>query len=85
LQPGSADGIGSRLAGRSGSAFRLADPESGYFTMPNWHFVDVIAPEDLVTEAKAWIAQGVRLIGGCCGLGPEHVRALVAARKELAP
>ena len=60
-------------------------PESGYFTMPNWHFVDVIAPEDLVSEAKAWIAQGVRLIGGCCGLGPEHVRALVDARQELAP
>jgi S-methylmethionine-dependent homocysteine/selenocysteine methylase len=58
-------------------------PESGYFTMPNWHFVDVIAPEDLVAEAKKWVAQGVRLIGGCCGLGPEHIRALVAARGEF--
>jgi len=60
-------------------------PESGYFTMPNWHFVDVISPEDLVAEAKGWVKQGARLIGGCCGLGPEHIRALVAARKELAP
>jgi homocysteine S-methyltransferase len=59
-------------------------PESGYFTMPNWHFVDIISPEDLVAEAKKWVAQGVRLIGGCCGLGPEHIRALVAARAELA-
>ena len=27
-------------------------PESGFFTMPNWTFVDVISPEDLVAEAK---------------------------------
>ena len=25
-------------------------PESGFFTMPNWNFVDVISPEDLVGE-----------------------------------
>jgi S-methylmethionine-dependent homocysteine/selenocysteine methylase len=60
-------------------------PESGYFTMPNWHFVDIISPGDLVAEAKKWVAQGVRLIGGCCGLGPEHTRALSAARAELMP
>ena len=59
-------------------------PESGYFTMPNWQFVDVMSPEDLVAEAKKWVVQGVRLIGGCCGLGPEHIRALNAARAELA-
>ena len=59
-------------------------PESGYFIMPNWQFVDVISPEDFVAEAKKWVASGVRLIGGCCGLGPEHIRALAAARTELA-
>ena len=57
-------------------------PESGYFTMPNWHFVDIIAPDDLVSEARRWRASGVQLIGGCCGIGPEHIKALSAA---LAP
>jgi S-methylmethionine-dependent homocysteine/selenocysteine methylase len=51
-------------------------PESGYFTKPNWNFVDVISPEDLVREAADWVQSGVRLLGGCCGTGPEHVRAL---------
>ena len=53
-----------------------AYPESGYFVMPNWQFVEIIAPEDLVTQARAWIDQGVQIIGGCCGLGPDHIRAL---------
>jgi len=51
-------------------------PESGYFTMPNWKFVDVIEPDDLAELAQAWIDDGVRMVGGCCGLGPEHIAAL---------
>lgn len=51
-------------------------PESGYFTMPNWQFVDVIEPNELGKSAQAWIDNGVRMVGGCCGLGPEHIAAL---------
>ncbi len=51
-------------------------PESGMFTMPNWQFVDVIEPDALVTEARKWVDAGVRLVGGCCGLGPDHITAL---------
>lgn len=58
-------------------------PESGYFTQPNWNFVDVIAPADLVTEALGWVAAGVRLLGGCCGTNPEHIKALHAAMPAL--
>ena len=58
-------------------------PESGYFTKPSWNFVDVITPQDLVNEAKGWVAAGARLLGGCCGTGPEHIEALAAAQEEL--
>lgn len=58
-------------------------PESGYFTQPNWNFVDVIAPADLVAEALGWVAAGVRLLGGCCGTNPDHIRAMRAALPEL--
>lgn len=58
-------------------------PESGYFTKPNWNFVDVISPADLVTEALGWVAAGVRLLGGCCGTSPEHIKALRGAMPEL--
>jgi methionine synthase I (cobalamin-dependent) len=53
-----------------------AYPESGYFTMPNWQFVDVIAPDDFVAHALDWLRQGVQVLGGCCGIGPEHIRRL---------
>ncbi len=58
-------------------------PESGYFTKPNWNFVDVIPPTDLVTEALGWVAAGVRLLGGCCGTSPDHIAAFQAAMPEL--
>ena len=51
-------------------------PESGYFTMPNWQFVDVIEPDDLAGLAQNWIDDGARMVGGCCGLGPAHIAAL---------
>ena len=51
-------------------------PESGYFAMPNWRFVDVIEPDELAKTARTWIDNGVRMVGGCCGLGPEHIAAL---------
>ncbi len=58
-------------------------PESGYFTKPNWNFVDVISPSDLVAEARGWVEAGVRLLGGCCGTSPDHIKALHAAIPEL--
>lgn len=51
-------------------------PESGYFTMPDWQFVDIIEAEELAQLAKGWVTQGVRMVGGCCGLGPAHIAAL---------
>lgn len=52
-------------------------PESGFFTMPHWNFVDIISPDDLVAAARSWVDDhGVRLLGGCCGLSPDHIAAL---------
>ncbi len=56
-------------------------PESGYFTMPNWQFVDIIEPAQLVEMARLWVDDGVRMVGGCCGLGPVHIAALWQAFK----
>jgi methionine synthase I (cobalamin-dependent) len=53
-------------------------PDSGYFIMPNWQFVDLIEPPDLAEAAKRWVGEGVRMVGGCCGLGPEHIAAMRA-------
>lgn len=62
----------------------MAYPDSGYFEMPNWNFVDIIEPAALATEASIWIEQGAQVVGGCCGLGVEHIAALRAMLDERA-
>ena len=55
----------------------LAYPDSGYFTMPDWQFVDIIAPQELAEFAASWVENNrVQIVGGCCGLGVEHIRRL---------
>jgi homocysteine S-methyltransferase len=56
-------------------------PESGYFKMPDWQFVDIIPPEELVAKSRQWKTAGVTLFGGCCGIGPDHISSLA---KDLA-
>jgi homocysteine S-methyltransferase len=51
--------------------------ESGDWTPPKWVFTD-LSPEEYLAEALGWVALGAQLIGGCCGTGPTHVRALAA-------
>jgi S-methylmethionine-dependent homocysteine/selenocysteine methylase len=62
-----------------------AYPHSGEFVMPNWQFVDMISPEDFAAEAHGWLETGTRLIGGCCGIGPEHIRLLKERLPARAP
>lgn len=57
-----------------------AYPDSGYFTMPDWQFQDIITPEDLESFYLDWLGEGAQVIGGCCGLTVEHVRAAMRAR-----
>ena len=49
---------------------------SGTFIMPNWQFDRIISPQDYSEAAIQWVQQGVQIIGGCCGTGPEHIRKL---------
>jgi homocysteine S-methyltransferase len=58
----------------------LAYPDSGSFEMPNWRFTDVIAPRHFEDYCRDWLAAGVQILGGCCGLTPEHIRAAARAR-----
>lgn len=57
----------------------FAYPDSGYLAMPHWQFVDTITPENLVTYGREWYRRGARVIGGCCGLGVSHIKALAEA------
>lgn len=35
-----------------------------------------ITPEEFVAKAKAWVADGVQIVGGCCGIELEHIAPL---------
>ena len=58
--------------------------ETGDWQPPNWAF-DGLAPAEYLQQAIAWVGRGARLIGGCCGVGPEHIRALSRALPRRSP
>ena len=49
--------------------------ESGDWAAPNWVF-DGLSPDEYLLEAESWVGRGAQIIGGCCGVGPGHIRAL---------
>lgn len=58
-------------------------PELGDFSAPDWQFTRQLAPDEFVAHAVAWVEQGARVLGGCCGTFPEHIRALKEAERDL--
>ena len=55
---------------------RGAYPNAGYWLRPEWAFVDQISPQNYLERARKWLDTGARIVGGCCGIGPEHIAAL---------
>jgi S-methylmethionine-dependent homocysteine/selenocysteine methylase len=43
-----------------------------------------LTPERYRAFAEDWLAQGAEIIGGCCGVGPEHIAALSALKARAA-
>ncbi|MFM8532761.1 MAG: bifunctional homocysteine S-methyltransferase/methylenetetrahydrofolate reductase [Acidimicrobiia bacterium] len=43
------------------------------------------SPEYMASYARRFITSGVRLVGGCCGTTPEHIRQIALAAKSMAP
>ena len=61
----------------------MAYPDSGYFEMPDWKFIDVIGLPEFEAYCLEWLRSGVQLLGGCCGLTPAHIEAAARARAEF--
>ncbi|KUM27263.1 homocysteine methyltransferase [Mesorhizobium loti] len=41
-------------------------------------------PQNYLKWVKLWVEQGATIVGGCCGIGPEHIAAIKASR-EIVP
>ncbi len=54
-------------------------PNLGHYTDPGWSFDDRVGPDDYALLARSWRAEGAQIIGGCCGVAPEHIAAAYKA------
>ena len=45
-------------------------------------FYDV-SPEEMGSRVAGWVEAGARLVGGCCGTSPAHVKAIASAAHSL--
>jgi homocysteine S-methyltransferase len=57
-----------------------AYPNLGYYTDEGWRFAPGIGSAEYAAMALRWREEGAQIIGGCCGVGPDHV---AAARRLL--
>ncbi|WP_213993485.1 homocysteine S-methyltransferase family protein [Sodalis sp. dw_96] len=40
-------------------------------------------PENYLKWVRRWVTQGATIVGGCCGIGPEHIAAISKARQTF--
>lgn len=50
-------------------------PNLGRYLDPGWKFDDTVGPAEYAELALEWRADGAQIIGGCCGVTPEHIAA----------
>lgn len=56
-------------------------PNLGRYLDPGWKFDERVGPKQYALMAAQWREEGAQIVGGCCGVTPEHIRAV---RDQLA-
>jgi S-methylmethionine-dependent homocysteine/selenocysteine methylase len=59
-------------------------PNNGRYDQYEWRWEHTLTPEDFAEHAQAFAAEGMNIVGGCCGARPEHIAAMAALLKEPA-
>ncbi len=62
-----------------------AQPNAGQPREVEGRHIYLCSPEYMASYARRFINSGVRLVGGCCGTTPEHIRHIKMAVRGLAP
>jgi methionine synthase I (cobalamin-dependent)/5,10-methylenetetrahydrofolate reductase len=62
-----------------------AYPNAGYPKYHEGRFIYYTSPDYFAKMAREMVAQGARLIGGCCGTTPRTIAAIAATLAELVP
>ncbi len=63
----------------------LAQPNAGLPSLRDGRTVFPTDPLAFAEEMEAFLAAGVRILGGCCGTTPDHIRELVRRLKGRRP
>ncbi len=59
-----------------------AEPNAGFPELVDGRCVYKVTPEEFATAAEKIHSAGVNIIGGCCGTGPAHIKALAERLKS---
>lgn len=62
----------------------VVQPEAGVPRKVEVRSISMTSPEFFTEYAKRYIDLGVRGVGGCCGIGPEHILEMARSVKPLA-
>jgi S-methylmethionine-dependent homocysteine/selenocysteine methylase/SAM-dependent methyltransferase len=60
-------------------------PNLGHLAGRRWRFDDTVDAAAYARLALEWREEGAQLIGGCCGVTPDHIAALVQAVADTKP
>jgi 5-methyltetrahydrofolate--homocysteine methyltransferase len=73
------EGAVAKMHEAAPQASLIAKPNAGKPHMVEREVVYDATPEDMAEYAKKFVALGARVVGGCCGSTPEHIRAIAEA------
>ncbi len=70
---------------RATDARLSAQPNAGKPRDVEGRNIYLCSPEYMASYARRFILNGAKIVGGCCGTTPDHIRQIKAAVKALAP
>ena len=76
------EGAVAKMHEAAPQAALIAKPNAGKPHMVDRKTVYDATPEDMSEYAKKFVTLGARVVGGCCGSTPEHIRAIAEAAKS---
>ncbi len=75
--PKYSSGLIKSLKGRTGMKIIIVYPNSGeVYHAKSKTWLGLSNPNLFVTMTKEWIELGADIIGGCCRIGPEHIKSM---------
>jgi len=60
-------------------------PNAGLPELVEGRYIYLATPDYFAETSRQFVEKGARIVGGCCGTGPEHIAAIASAVKDLQP